>query len=50
MIIDAPSSAIALGITLVVSILVEVAYRKWSVRTFAGILTQTMPGADGAVP
>jgi len=50
MIIDAPSSAIALGITLVVSILVEVAYRKWSVRTFAGILTQTVPGADGAVP
>jgi amino acid transporter len=49
MIRTAPSSVIALGLTLALSFLVEVAYRHRTGRTFESILTQTNPGAEGAV-
>jgi hypothetical protein len=43
----APSSAIALGVTLAASFLVEMAYRRATGRTFKKILRQTghLPGA-----
>jgi len=47
MIRTAPSSAIALGLTLALSFLVEVAYRHRTGRTFKTILSQTNPSADG---
>jgi amino acid transporter len=43
MITTAPTSAIALGGTLVGSFLFEIAYRRRTGRTFRGILTQTEP-------
>jgi amino acid transporter len=49
MISEAPSSAVALGITLIVSFLVEVVYRERSGRTFKRILAKSTPSADGGV-
>jgi hypothetical protein len=37
------TSAIALGITLALSFLIEIAYRRSTGRTFKEILTQTDP-------
>ena len=49
MISESPSSAIALGITLLVSVLVEGLYRRRSGRTFTRILAQPVRGPDGGV-
>jgi amino acid transporter len=48
MITTAPTSAIALGITLALSFLIEIAYRRSTGRTFKEILTQTDPDPDSA--
>lgn len=46
----APSSAIALGITLLVSVLFEAAYRRMTGRTFRLIEMQTEPSSGSAAP
>ena len=43
MITTAPTSAIALGVTLAGSFLFEIVYRRTTGRTFREILTQTDP-------
>jgi hypothetical protein len=52
MIATAPSSAIALGVTLAGSLLFETVYRRRTGRTFKAILTQTepMPEVAASVP
>jgi amino acid transporter len=50
MIATAPTSAIALGVTLAGSFLFEVVYRRTTGRTFNGILTQTDPASAAAPP
>jgi amino acid transporter len=50
MIATAPTSAIALGVTLVGSFLFEVVYRRTTGRTFGRILTQTDPASAAAPP
>ncbi len=44
MIVTAPSSAIALGVTLMASFVAEILYRRMSGRTFRAVLSQTNPG------
>jgi hypothetical protein len=48
MVTTAPPSAIALGITLVVSFLFEVGYRRATGRTLREVLRQTEPDARSA--
>jgi hypothetical protein len=50
MVATAPTSAIALGVTLTGSLLFEVVYRRTNGRTFKGILTQTDPASAAAPP
>jgi amino acid transporter len=50
MVATAPTSAIALGVTLVGSFLFEVVYRRTTGRTFKGILMQTDPASAAAPP
>jgi amino acid transporter len=49
MIATAPTSAIALGVTLAGSFVFEIVYRRRTGRTFSEILTQTNPAAPPAV-
>jgi amino acid transporter len=50
MIATAPTSAIALAVTLAGSFLFEISYRRASGRTFNEILTQTHPDPTAATP
>ena len=48
MVASAPTSALALGVTLVGSFLFEIIYRRKTGRTFTELLAQTEPGSAGA--
>jgi amino acid transporter len=50
MITTAPASAVALGVTLTVSFLFEIVYRRTTGRTFSEILTQTDPAPAATAP
>ncbi len=50
MIATAPTSSIALGVTLAGSFLFELVYRRRTGRTFKAILEQTEPGRAAAPP
>ena len=50
MIATAPTSAIALGVTLVGSFVVEIAYRRTTGRTLEGALRQADPPSGAAPP
>ena len=50
MIVTAPKSAIALGVTLVVSFLFEIVYRRVTGRTLHDVLAETASGPESSAP